>query len=185
MKFNKKLKNIKTYEAGKPIELVVREFGIDPKDIIKLASNENPYGCSEKVKDAVVDIIPKMALYPDDSMTKLKNALSKRFEVKDENIIIGSGSDQVIEFAIHAKASSKSKILINNVTFAMYEIYAKHVGAQIIKTSSQHHDLNEFYKLYLEEKPEIIFLCTPNTQLVMRLIQVSYLILSLKLTVIL
>ncbi len=162
MKFNKKLENIKTYEAGKPIELVVREFGIDPKDIIKLASNENPYGCSQKVKDAVADIIPKMALYPDDSMTKLKNALSKRYEVKDENIIIGSGSDQVIEFAIHAKASSKSKILINSVTFAMYEIYAKHVGAQIIRTSSQHHDLNEFYKLYVEEKPEIIFLCTPN-----------------------
>jgi len=162
LKFNKKLESIKTYEAGKPIELVVREFGIDPKNIIKLASNENPYGCSQKVKDAVVDIIPKMALYPDDSMIKLKNALSNRYKVKNENIIIGSGSDQVIEFAIHAKASSESKILINSVTFAMYEIYAKHVGAQIIRTDSQHHDLNEFYKLYLEEKPEIIFLCTPN-----------------------
>nr|CAI78780.1 histidinol-phosphate aminotransferase [uncultured Campylobacterota bacterium] len=162
LNFNKKLENIKTYEAGKPIELVVREFGIDPKEIIKLASNENPFGCSPKVREAVVDIVSKMALYPDDSMTKLKSGLSKRFEVKDENIIIGSGSDQVIEFAMHAKASSSSKILINSVTFAMYEIYAKHVGAQIIRTSSQQHDLGEFYKLYVEEKPEIIFLCTPN-----------------------
>ena len=162
MKFNKKLENIKTYEAGKPIELVVREFGIEPKDIVKLASNENPYGCSPKVQNAVVDIVSKMALYPDDSMMKLKTALSQRFEVADENVIIGSGSDQVIEFLIHAKANANSKILMNSITFAMYEIYAKHVGAQILRTASQEHDLDEFYTIYKEEKPEIIFLCTPN-----------------------
>jgi len=162
MTFNKKLENIKTYEAGKPIELVVREYGIEPKDIIKLASNENPYGCSLKVQKSVIDIVSKMALYPDDSMIKLKTALSDRFSVNDDNIIIGSGSDQVIEFLMHAKADSNSKILINSVTFAMYEIYAKHVGAEIIRTASQHHDLEEFYKLYLEQKPSIIFLCTPN-----------------------
>jgi len=103
-----------------------------------------------------------MALYPDDSMTKLKTALSNRFEVNDNNIVIGSGSDQVIEFLMHAKANSNSKILINSVTFAMYEIYARHVGSEIIRTSSQHHDLEEFYTLYKEENPNIIFLCTPN-----------------------
>ena len=162
MKFNKKLENIKTYEAGKPIELVVREFGIEPKDIVKLASNENPYGCAPAVQEAVSQIVTNMALYPDDSMMKLKNALVSRFEIKDENLIIGSGSDQVIEFLMHAKASSSSKILINSVTFAMYEIYAKHVGAQIIRTSSQEHNLEEFYELYKSENPDIIFLCTPN-----------------------
>mgnify|MGYP002640269534 CR=1 FL=1 len=162
MNFNKKLESIKTYEAGKPIELVVREFGIEPKDIIKLASNENPYGCSPKVEDAVRDIVSKMALYPDDSMIKLKTALSNRFEVNNENIIIGSGSDQVIEFLMHAKANADSKILMNSITFAMYEIYAKHVGAEIIRTFSQHHDLEEFYELYKKESPDIIFLCTPN-----------------------
>ena len=162
MKFNKKLETIKTYEAGKPIELVVREFGIEQKDIVKLASNENPYGCSPKVQSAIVDIVANMALYPDDSMIKLKNALQNRFEIKEENLIIGSGSDQVIEFLMHAKANSNSKILINSVTFAMYEIYAKHVGAQIIRTQAQEHDLDEFYELYKAEKPDIIFLCTPN-----------------------
>lgn len=162
MKFNKKLENIKTYEAGKPIELVVREFGIEPKDIIKLASNENPYGCSTEVQQAVGDIVSKMAMYPDDSMTKLKAGLSLRFDVEAENVIVGSGSDQVIEFLMHAKANANSKILINSVTFAMYEIYAKHVGAQIVRTASQHHDLEEFYTLYKQEKPDIIFLCTPN-----------------------
>jgi histidinol-phosphate aminotransferase len=162
MKFNPELDKIQTYEAGKPIELVVREFGIEPKDIVKLASNENPYGCSPKVKEAVAQIIDKMALYPDDSMHKLKAGLAKRFNVQERQIIIGAGSDQVIEFAVHAKANSKSKILINSVTFAMYEIYANHVGAEVIRTSSREHDLEEFYALYLEHRPDIIFLCTPN-----------------------
>lgn len=162
MKFNKQLDGIKTYEAGKPIELVVREFGIEPKDIVKLASNENPYGCSQTVKDAVSKIVGNMALYPDDSMLKLKNALSGYYGVTNDNLIIGSGSDQVIEFAIHAKAHAGSKILMNKITFAMYEIYAKHVGAEVIRTDSIHHDLEQFYALYLKHKPEMIFLCTPN-----------------------
>jgi histidinol-phosphate aminotransferase len=162
LKFNEKLKNIKTYEAGKPIELVVREFGIDPKSIVKLASNENPYGCSPKVKDAVGDILFKMSLYPDDSMTKLKDALGEKYGVDKDSLIIGSGSDQVIEFVMHAKANAESKILMNSVTFAMYEIYAKHIGAQVIRTAAREHDLDEFYELYKSQKPEIIFLCTPN-----------------------
>ena len=162
MKFNKKLESIETYEAGKPIELVVREFGIEPKDIVKLASNENPYGCSKKVQNAVCAIVQNMALYPDDSMMKLKNALTKKYAISDENLIIGSGSDQIIEFIMHAKADANAKILINSVTFAMYEIYAKHIGAEVIRTASREHNLDEFYTLYKEENPDIIFLCTPN-----------------------
>jgi histidinol-phosphate aminotransferase len=162
MTFNQTLDAIKVYEAGKPIELVVREFGIEPKDIIKLASNENPYGCSPKVQEAVGSIVNKMALYPDDSMHKLKAGLSKRFDVDPHEVVIGAGSDQVIEFAVHAKAGPGSKILINSITFAMYEIYAHHVGAEVIRTASREHNLEEFYALYQEHKPSIIFLCTPN-----------------------
>ena len=162
MEFNKHLADITSYEAGKPIELVVREYGIDPKDIIKLASNENPFGCSIKVQDAVTKIVKNMALYPDDSMLKLKNALAKKYDVDSKNIIIGSGSDQVIEFLIHAKAGENSCVLMNSVTFEMYEIYAKQVGAKIIRTASQKHNMDEFYELYKEHKPSVIFICTPN-----------------------
>lgn len=162
MKFNSALESIKTYEAGKPIELVIREYGIEKDQIVKLASNENPFGCSPKVKDAVRAIIDNMALYPDDSMVKLKTALSKKYAVQPNELVIGAGSDQVIEFAIHAKAHGGSKVLMNSVTFAMYEIYAKQVGAQILRTASREHDMDEFYALYLEHKPSIIFLCTPN-----------------------
>lgn len=162
MRFNSALENIKSYEAGKPIELVVREYGIDKDHIVKLASNENPFGCSPKVKDAVGAIIDNMSLYPDDSMVKLKNALGDKYGIASEEMIIGAGSDQVIEFAIHAKAHNGSKVLMNSVTFAMYEIYAKQVGAVIVRTASREHDMDEFYALYQEHKPSIIFLCTPN-----------------------
>ncbi len=162
MTFNTTLDSIKTYEAGKPIELVVREYGIAPDQIVKLASNENPFGCSPKVKEAVRSIIDNMALYPDDSMLKLKTALAAKYGIDPKELVIGAGSDQVIEFAIHAKAHPGAKVLMNSVTFAMYEIYAKQVGAQIIRTASRVHDMDEFYALYTEHKPQIIFLCTPN-----------------------
>ena len=104
MKFNAVLDDIVSYEAGKPIELVVRDFGIESRDVVKLASNENPYGCSPKVQAAVSKIVGNMALYPDDSMMNLKAALSKKFDVAEDELVIGAGSDQVIVFAIHAKA---------------------------------------------------------------------------------
>ncbi|AZV46773.1 histidinol-phosphate transaminase [Nautilia sp. PV-1] len=158
-----KLKDLKTYEAGKPIELVVREFGIEPKDIIKLASNENPYGPPPKAIEKVKNLASEMHRYPDDSFFELKEGLSSKFNISASNIIIGAGSDQILEFAVHA--ISPKKVLMAGITFAMYEIYSKQVGAQILKTESVTHNLEEFYEIYKEQKPEIIFLCVPNNPL--------------------
>jgi histidinol-phosphate aminotransferase len=162
MKFNEALKTIKTYEAGKPIELVVREFGIDPKNVVKLASNENPKGCSPKVAQAIANNAHKAFLYPDDSMFELKEALSKKFAVQDDNIIIGAGSDQVLEFISRAVLSADDSVLMSKVTFAMYEIYAKQMGAKIVRTPSYQHKVDEFIEAYNEHKPKIVYLCTPN-----------------------
>ncbi len=162
MKFNSSLKDIKIYEAGKPIELVVREFGIDPKAVVKLASNENPKGCSPKVAKAISQNAHKAYLYPDDSFYELKDALSKRFSVESSNIIIGAGSDQVLEFISRALLSSNDTVLMSRVTFAMYEIYAKQMEAKIIRTSSYQHRVNEFIEAYNKHNPKIIYLCTPN-----------------------
>ncbi|HSR74722.1 MAG TPA: hypothetical protein VLL31_07755, partial [Sulfurovum sp.] len=76
MKFNKVLENIQTYEAGKPIELVVREFGIAAKDVVKLASNENPIGTNPAIAKVIRSNADIAHLYPDDSMYELKAALS-------------------------------------------------------------------------------------------------------------
>ncbi len=165
MNFNKVLDNVTTYEAGKPIELVVREYGIDPKDIIKLASNENPYGTSPKVTSKIKEIAGNMFVYPDDSMYELKEALANKFEIDESNIIVGSGSDQILEFCVHAKCDSNSKILMSKTTFAMYEIYGKQTGSKIIKTKDDEHNLEQFSELYKEHGADIIFLCLPNNPL--------------------
>lgn len=162
MKFNAVLDSIKSYEAGKPIELVVREYGIDPKDIIKLASNENPYGASPRVIGKIEDLAAAASIYPDDSFFELKEGLASKYKVASSNIIIGAGSDQILEFAVHAVLNENETVLMNNITFAMYEIYAKATGARIVKTHSVHHDLEEFYELYKQENPKLIFICTPN-----------------------
>ncbi|RWS47525.1 histidinol-phosphate transaminase, partial [Arcobacter venerupis] len=150
MKFNEVLENVSIYEAGKPIELDVREYGVKPENVIKLASNENPYGTSPKVIAKIQEIAKNMFVHLDASMFELKEALAKKFEVESENVIIGSGSDQIIEFCIHAKCQKGSKILMAKTTFAMYEIYGKQAGATIIKTDSEQHNLEEFSKLYKE-----------------------------------
>lgn len=165
MEFNKLLENVSTYEAGKPIELVVREYGIKPQDVIKLASNENPYGTSPKVVEKIKNLVQNMSLYPDDSMYELKDALAKKYNLESSNVIIGSGSDQILEFCIHAKCNKNSKLLMAKTTFAMYEIYGKHIGAKVIKTSSEQHNIQEFSKLYKEHGADIIFLCIPNNPL--------------------
>jgi len=162
MKFNKALEKIKTYEAGKPIELVVREFGIRPEEVVKLASNENPLGTSPKVAETIRANADKAHLYPDDSMFELKASLAKRFGVGEENIIIGAGSDQILEFVSRAKLDESSKVLMSRVTFAMYSIYALQQGAEILRTADYRHRSEEFIPMMREEKPEVVYLCTPN-----------------------
>ena len=165
MTFNKVLDDVKTYEAGKPIELLVREYGVKSEDIIKLASNENPYGTSPKVVQKLKDVSKNAFVYPDDSMYELKDALASKFEVETNNIIIGAGSDQVIEFCVHAKCDSNSNILMAKTTFAMYEIYGKQRGANILKTPSDEHNLDEFRDIYKKHGADLIFLCLPNNPL--------------------
>jgi histidinol-phosphate aminotransferase len=165
MIFNKTLDDVKVYEAGKPIELVVREYGVKEEDIIKLASNENPYGTSTKVVEKLQEVSVNACIYPDDSMYELKEALANKFSVQENQIIIGAGSDQVIEFCVHAKCNSKSKVLMAKTTFAMYEIYAKQTGATILKTQSDEHNLDQFRDIYKNQGADIIFLCLPNNPL--------------------
>ncbi len=162
MKFNETLKDITLYEAGKPIELVVREFGIELGKVVKLASNENPLGTPPSVAKVLSEYSAKAHLYPDDSMYELKESLAKKYEVDPKEIIIGAGSDQVLEFISRSLLSSNDSVLMSKVTFAMYEIYAKQMGAKTIRTPSFVHKVDEFISYYKEHKPKIVYLCIPN-----------------------
>jgi len=165
MKFNSVLDNVKIYEAGKPIELVVREYGVDSADIIKLASNENPYGTSPQVTKKIQELSENMFMYPDDSMYELKESLASKYLVDSANVIVGAGSDQVIDFCVKAKCEEGSKMLMSKTTFAMYEIYGKQAGAVILKTEDDEHNLDQFRAMYKEHGADIIFLCLPNNPL--------------------
>ncbi|MDD2452252.1 MAG: histidinol-phosphate transaminase [Sulfurovum sp.] len=162
MEFNKVLKGIKSYEAGKPIELVVREYGIPPKDVVKLASNENPIGTNPAIAKVIRSHADIAHLYPDDSMFELKAALAKKYDVEDTNIIIGAGSDQVLEFISRALLDENASVLMSGVTFAMYEIYANQMGAKVYKTMSHEHRFDEFMEAYRMYKPKVVYICTPN-----------------------
>jgi len=162
MKFNPFLEDITVYEAGKPIELVVREFGVKPEEVVKLASNENPLGTNPAVAKVICAHADKAHLYPDDSMYELKASLSDRYTVDESQIIIGAGSDQILEFLSRAKLREGASVLMSQVTFAMYEIYARQVGAKVLRTPSYAHRVDEFIEMMEAHHPDIVYLCTPN-----------------------
>lgn len=161
MRFQPVLDKIPVYEAGKPIELVVREYGISPDKVIKLASNENPFGVAPKVAEIIAESVRKMPLYPDDSYRTLKEGLALTHQVDAKNVIQGNGSDQIFDFATRSVLNPGDKILQNGKTFSMYSIYAGQCGAETLSTDSVEHDLNQFLDLYKKHSPKIIFLCTP------------------------
>jgi histidinol-phosphate aminotransferase len=165
MKFNEILNDIQVYEAGKPIELVVRDYGLKAEDVVKLASNENPNGASPKAIKAIEENAAKAFLYPDDSYYELKGAICEKFGVESNELILGAGSDQVLEFITKAVLDKSDSVLMNKVTFAMYEIYTKLCGAKIVRTEGLYHDVEQFKKCYDDAKPKMVFLCTPNNPL--------------------
>lgn len=162
MRFRHELDLIKSYEAGKPIELVVREYGIEPGDVVKLASNENPFGPSPKAREKIASLAGQMHRYPDDSFFALKTALADKYGVESGNLIIGSGSDQIFEFISHALLEHGDVVLQNRVTFAMYAIYTAQAGGKTVTTQSDLHDLAQFETLMAQHKPKLIYLCTPS-----------------------
>jgi len=165
IKFNPSLKNVKSYVAGKPSELLYREYNLKSEDIIKLASNENPLGVSPKVLKELSTKLHLASVYPDDTYFNLKKALSSKFDINENEIIIGSGSDQIIEFCIRSINPDNASILTSNTTFAMYNIYSSISSIKVNKTKSDIHIISEFKDEYKKHNPNIVFLCTPNNPL--------------------
>src|SRR2546423_1600716 len=92
---NPQLRNLAVYEPGKPIEETARELDVDPTEIIKLASNENPLGPSPKALQAMSDALTQSHLYPDGGGFYLRNALSDQLGFARENIVLGNGSNEI------------------------------------------------------------------------------------------
>ncbi|NQT91073.1 MAG: histidinol-phosphate transaminase [Candidatus Omnitrophica bacterium] len=127
----KKIRNIKPYKPGKPIKELERELGISERDIIKLASNENPIGPSPRAIKAIRESIDLIHRYPDGSSFYLKKKLASKLRLKPQNIILGNGSDEIIDIVTKAFLEEDEEAIISEPSFLEYRIIVKTRGARI------------------------------------------------------
>ncbi len=125
------VKDLTPYPPGKPIEELERELGITGS--IKLASNENPIGPSPKALSAIKEIIAKLHRYPDGSGYFLKEAIARHLDIKFDQIILGNGSNEVIEFVVRTFLRPGEEVIIPTPSFLYYEKVVQAVGGKIVR----------------------------------------------------
>ncbi len=160
---NPQLRDLAVYEPGKPIEETARELGATADSIIKLASNENPLGPSPKALEAVRAALPKAHLYPDGGGYYLREALAAKLNCARENIILGSGSNEVLEFLGHAFLDRDDEIITSEHAFIAYKLIAAVFGARTIEIPSPdlRHHLDQFLEA-ITPRTRLIFIANPN-----------------------
>ena len=160
---NQQLRDLVPYEPGKPIEDVARELGIDPDDIIKLASNENPLGPSPKAVEVMKSAADQVNIYPDGGGWKLRNAIAEKFSLSMDNVVLGNGSNEIIEFVGHAFLSPGDQIIAAEHAFVVYKLMATLFGAETIEVPDPGfvHDLEAMADAITEQTKEI-FIANPN-----------------------
>jgi histidinol-phosphate aminotransferase len=152
---------VKPYVPGKPIEEVKRELGL--KHVVKLASNENPYGPSPRVLAAIAKAAPQVNRYPDGACFYLRQELAKRLKVKNDQIIFGNGSDEVIVLAVRAFVKPGDEVVIAKPSFLIYEIASLIEGAKVRAVPLQNfrYDLAGM-KAAIGPKTKIVFIGNPD-----------------------
>lgn len=153
--------NIRPYKPGKPIEEVVRELDIK-EEIIKLASNENPLGPSPKAVQAIMQKIDDTNLYPDDNCFYLKKKMEEKFGQPPENIIVGSGSVELIELIFKAYVNPGDEIIMSEPSFIMYKIACQIFGGKriAIPLKDFRHDI-EAMSRSINHKTKIVIVDNP------------------------
>jgi len=157
----KELDNIGVYKPGKPIEEVKRELGLE--HIIKLASNENPLGYSPLAKEAMIRELENAALYPEGTAPVLAQKLGDRLGVKQEQIIIGNGSDGILHLLTRSYIRPGDEAVMADVTFPRYETNVRIEGGTpvIVPLVDGVHDLEGMLSA-ITDKTRMVFVCNPN-----------------------
>jgi histidinol-phosphate aminotransferase len=161
---NPGVSELMVYEPGRPIEEVAREMGFEnPDDITKLASNENALGPSPLALAAMAEHAAKMHLYPDGGAYYLKQALSQKLNLSPENLIIGNGSNEIIEFMGHAFLAENAGVMMADRAFIVYKLIAAMFGAPLVTVPMQNltHNLDAMADA-VTQKTRIIFVANPN-----------------------
>ena len=149
------------YQPGKPIDELEREYGVS--DIIKLASNENPLGPSEKVLAAIQSELKNLSRYPDGNAFALKQALATKHNVAIEQITVGNGSNDILEILTRAFVTPEHEVIFSQHAFAVYPIVTQAVGAKAVVIPAKYwgHDLDAMQKA-ITDKTRVIFIANPN-----------------------
>jgi histidinol-phosphate aminotransferase len=157
------LRELVSYEPGKPIEDVARELGLKPEQIIKLASNENPLGPSPKALAAMRDAVERAHFYPDGGGYYLREAIAKKMGLDRSNVILGCGSNEIIEFVGKAFLNPGDDIIAARHSFAVYKLMATLFGANTIEVPDPNfaHDLDAMLAAVTPKTKEI-FIANPN-----------------------
>lgn len=163
MQLNPHLKNLPTYQPGRPIEEVARELGLPADSIIKVASNENPFGPSPRAIAAMQKAISTVNLYPDGNAFYLKQKLAAKLGVETTNLVLGNGSNEIIEFVAHALLGPDTNIVVSQYCFAIYPIVAKMSGSEVITVQAKNygHDLPAMLRA-INSRTRMVFVANPN-----------------------
>jgi len=157
------LENLPVYQPGRPIEEVARELGLDPDGIIKLASNENPLGPSRLGLAAMRQMLKQVNLYPDGNAFYLKQKLAAKLGVTPANLILGNGSNEVIELIGHALLVPGAEVVVSQYCFAVYPIVTALFGAKLVVVPAKNHahDLDAMLAA-ITPNTRVVFVANPN-----------------------
>lgn len=154
---------IAPYPPGKPIGELAREMGLKETDIVKLASNENPLGPSPLALEAVKRCLPELARYPDGAGFELKAALAAKYGVATNQIVLGNGSNDVLEFAARAFLKAGDTAVFSQHAFAVYPLVVQAVGARSIEVPAKAFGNDPKALLEaIEDDTRVVFLANPN-----------------------
>ncbi len=160
IKCRNEIKDLSPYMPGKPIEDVKKEYGLD--EVIKLASNENPLGCSPDVLETIRST-DSLELYPDGNCTILKQELATKLNLDCKEIILTNGSDEMVDMLAKTFLNSGDEVIMSSVTFPRYNSVTTMMGAKsvVVPLKDWTYDLDSMFK-EITDKTKFIWLCNPN-----------------------
>jgi histidinol-phosphate aminotransferase len=157
------VRSIAPYQPGKPIAELAREMGLDPAGIVKLASNENPRGVGPRTRAAIESALAEIARYPDGNGFELKLALSRRYHVDMGSIVLGNGSNDVLELVASAFLGPGRAAVMAQHCFAVYPLATQARGARsiVVPAKDYGHDLDAMVKA-IDDETYVVWLANPN-----------------------
>jgi len=163
IQYRTEIEPLRPYVPGKPIDDVKREYNL--ADVVKIASNENPYGCSPKAQQAVIDTLsgPNAALYPDGACTILREALAKKYSVAPNRLVFGCGTDEIISMIGKVFVNHGDECITAAVSFSQYAASVNSMGGTMVYSPMKDHgfDLPDILTK-ITDKTKVIFIANPN-----------------------